>query len=111
MHYKDTDSQPLVEKIRRDVAGQKGTGRWTVISSLDLSVPVTLIGEAVFSRCLSELKDAHVRASKILPNPASNKYQGGYKKFIHSVDKALYAFKIISYAQDFMLMREATRSE
>jgi 6-phosphogluconate dehydrogenase len=111
MRYKDTDGQPLMEKIRRDTAGQKGTGRWTAISSLDLSVPVTLIGEAVFSRCLSELKDERVRASKILSGLDSEKYQDEDKKFIHSIGKALYVSKIISYAQDFMLMREATRSE
>ncbi|KAI8049251.1 6-phosphogluconate dehydrogenase [Syncephalis plumigaleata] len=111
MRYKDSDGQPLVEKIR-DTAGQKGTGKWTAISSLDLGVPVTLIGEAVFSRCLSALKDERVRASEVLSGPSSNKYQGeDKKKFIHSIGKALYASKIISYAQGFMLMREAARNE
>jgi 6-phosphogluconate dehydrogenase len=89
MRYKDTDGQPLVEKIR-DTVGQKGTGKWAAISSLDLGVPVTLIGEAVFSRCLSELKDERVHANKILSGPDNNKYQGE-DKFIHSVGKALYA--------------------
>ncbi|KAI9594609.1 6-phosphogluconate dehydrogenase [Syncephalis fuscata] len=110
MRFKDDDGQPLVEKIR-DTAGQKGTGKWTAISSLDLGVPVTLIGEAVFSRCLSALKDERVQASKVLAGPHNERIQGDKKEFIHSIGKALYASKIISYAQGFMLMREAARNE
>ncbi|KAG0213270.1 6-phosphogluconate dehydrogenase, decarboxylating, partial [Mortierella sp. GBA43] len=85
----------------------KGTGKWTVISALDEGMPVTLIGEAVFSRCLSAIKDERVVAAGILKGPAVSKYTGDKKKFIHDVSKALYASKIISYAQGFMLMREA----
>ncbi|KAI8354267.1 6-phosphogluconate dehydrogenase, decarboxylating [Mortierella sp. GBAus27b] len=106
LKFKDADGSPLVEKIK-DTAGQKGTGKWTVISALDEGMPVTLIGEAVFSRCLSAIKDERVVAAGILKGPAVSKYTGDKKKFIHDVSKALYASKIISYAQGFMLMREA----
>lgn len=101
----DTDGKPLVEKIL-DVAGQKGTGKWTVINSLDLGMPLTLISEAVFARCLSALKDERVEASKLLKGPSSQ-YKGDKKQFIESVKQGLYASKIISYAQGFMLMRQA----
>jgi 6-phosphogluconate dehydrogenase len=111
MRYKDTYGQSFVENTR-DTAGQKGTGKWTAISSLDFSVPVTLIGEAVFLRCLFALKDERVRANKILSDPDSNKYQSEYKKkFIHIIGKALYVSKIISNAQGFMLIREAACNE
>ncbi|RKP14556.1 6-phosphogluconate dehydrogenase [Piptocephalis cylindrospora] len=111
MLYKDTDGKPLVEKIR-DTAGQKGTGKWTAISALDHGIPVTLIGEAVFSRCLSSLKDERTRASKILAGPSTSaRYQGDSKKFIHAIGKALYASKIISYAQGFMLLRQAAKEK
>ncbi|GFN91798.1 6-phosphogluconate dehydrogenase, decarboxylating-like [Plakobranchus ocellatus] len=108
MNFKDTDGAPLVEKIR-DSAGQKGTGKWTAISSLEYGVPVTLIGEAVFARCLSSLKDERVEASKQLQGPAQTKYQGDRKQFIDDIKLALYASKIVSYAQGFMLMREAAK--
>src|SRR6267154_2198657 len=75
---KDTDGSPLVDKIL-DAAGQKGTGKWTTVSSLDLGVPVTLISEAVFSRCLSALKDERVAASHVLPAPAQRGIKGGKK--------------------------------
>lgn len=107
MAYKDEDGGPLVEKIL-DTAGQKGTGKWTGISSLDLGVPVTLIGEAVFSRCLSALKDERVAASKVLSGPKPQ-FSGDKKTFIEDVRKALLASKIISYAQGYMLMREAAK--
>lgn len=106
--FKDKDGQPLVEKIR-DAAGQKGTGKWTAISALDKGMPVTLIGESVFARCLSSLKDERVEASKHLPGPSSSKYSGDKKEFIEHIRKALYASKIVSYAQGFMLMREAAK--
>ncbi|KAI9294232.1 6-phosphogluconate dehydrogenase, decarboxylating [Neoconidiobolus thromboides FSU 785] len=107
--YKDQDGTPLVEKIR-DTAGQKGTGKWTAISALDFGTPVTLIGEAVFARCLSSLKDERIRASKLLAGAESPKISTTDKKeFIKKVGKALYASKIISYAQGFMLMREAAK--
>ncbi|XP_031562245.1 6-phosphogluconate dehydrogenase, decarboxylating-like [Actinia tenebrosa] len=106
--YKDADGSPLVEKIR-DSAGQKGTGKWTAISSLEYGIPVTLIGESVFARCLSSLKDERVEASKHLKGPSSCKYTGDKKEFIEHIRKALYASKIVSYAQGFMLMREAAK--
>lgn len=105
---KDTDGAPLVEKIL-DVAGQKGTGKWTVINSLDLGMPLTLISEAVFARCLSALKDERVIASTVLQGPAVD-FQGDKQEFIEHIRKGLYASKIISYAQGFMLMREAANN-
>lgn len=96
--FKDTDGSPLVEKIR-DAAGQKGTGKWTAISALDYGMPVTLIGESVFARCLSSLKDERIAASKTLKGPEQTKYEGDKKAFVEDIRKALYASKIISYAQ------------
>ncbi|KAJ1674221.1 6-phosphogluconate dehydrogenase, decarboxylating, partial [Spiromyces aspiralis] len=107
--YKEADGSYLLEKIR-DAAGQKGTGKWTAISALDYGMPVTLIGEAVFARCLSSLKDERTRASKILAGPANVRYEGDITKFIDNLEQALYASKIISYAQGFMLMREASKA-
>jgi len=107
LKFKDTDGSALVEHIK-DTAGQKGTGKWTVVSALDNGMPVTLIGEAVFARCLSAIKNERVRASSILSGPNA-KFTGDKKQFIHDVSKALYATKIISYAQGFMLMREAAK--
>jgi len=108
MAYQDSDGTPLVEKIR-DTAGQKGTGKWTAISSLDYGVPVTLIGEAVFARCLSALKSERQEASKDLSGPANAKYSGDVTQFIEDIRLALYASKIVSYTQGFMLMREAAK--
>ncbi|KAI8394296.1 6-phosphogluconate dehydrogenase, decarboxylating [Radiomyces spectabilis] len=108
LKFKDTDGKPLVEKIR-DTAGQKGTGKWTGIDSLDRGIPTTLIGEAVYSRCLSSLKDERVRASKILAGPKDAKYNGDKKQFLDQLGQALYAAKIVSYAQGFMLMRQAAK--
>ncbi|XP_043196406.1 6-phosphogluconate dehydrogenase, decarboxylating-like [Amphibalanus amphitrite] len=108
LKYKDSDGQPLLEKIR-DAAGQKGTGKWTAISALDYGVPVTLIGESVFARCLSSLKDERVTASKHLKGPENAKFSGDKKEFIEQIRQALYASKIVSYAQGFMLMREAAK--
>jgi 6-phosphogluconate dehydrogenase len=106
LKFKDTDGSPLVEKIL-DTAGQKGTGKWTGIDSLDRGIPVTLIGEAVYARCLSSLKGERTRASKILKGPTA-KFSGDDKaKFIAQLGQALYASKIVSYAQGFMLMRQA----
>ncbi len=76
--YKDTDGQPLVEKIK-DSAGQKGTGKWTAISALEYGMPVTLIGESVFARCLSSIKDERVRASGVLRGPEQTTYSGDKK--------------------------------
>ncbi|KAF7728917.1 6-phosphogluconate dehydrogenase, decarboxylating [Apophysomyces ossiformis] len=106
LKFKDTDDKPLVEKIR-DTAGQKGTGKWTGIDSLDRGIPVTLIGEAVYARCLSAIKDERVRASKILVGPKAKYTQGNRDQFLDQLGQALYASKIVSYAQGFMLMRQA----
>lgn len=105
--YKDEDGQPLVEKIL-DAAGQKGTGKWTVIASLDSGIPLTLIGEAVYARALSALKEERVAASKVISGPTP-KFEGDKKQFTDDLRKALYASKIISYAQGFMLMRQAAK--
>lgn len=103
--YKDTDGKPLVENIL-DVAGQKGTGKWTGISALEQGMPVTLIGEAVFARCLSSLKDQRVKLSKLYTGHMP-KFTGDKEQMIEDIKSALYASKIISYAQGFMLMRAA----
>jgi 6-phosphogluconate dehydrogenase len=103
----DTDGKLLLDKIL-DVAGQKGTGKWTAINSVEMGVPVTLIGEAVFARCLSAMKDERVAASKSLSGPTPN-FQGDKKNCLDDIFYALYASKIISYTQGYMLMREASR--
>ena len=108
--FKDVDGKPLVEKIR-DTAGQKGTGKWTAISSLDYGTPVTLIGEAVFARALSAMKDERVLASRVIKGPSDTQYRGDKKDFLFHLQKALYASKIISYAQGFMLLREAAKDQ
>ncbi|CAD6893854.1 unnamed protein product [Tilletia controversa] len=108
LKYNDDDGEPLVTKIL-DSAGQKGTGKWTAINALDLGQPVTLIGEAVFARCLSSLKGERVRASKKLTGPVPKPFEGDKKLFIKDLEQALYASKIVSYAQGFMLMREAAK--
>ena len=105
--FKDDDGNPLVDKIL-DTAGQKGTGKWTGISALDLGTPVTLIGEAVFARCLSALKEERVAAAKELKGPSVEaKVDKAF--FTEDVRQALLASKIVSYAQGYMLMREAAR--
>jgi len=105
---KDEDGEPLVDKIL-DTAGQKGTGKWTGISALDLGVPLTLIGESVFARVLSSLKDERVRASAILGPRPDILFSANRDEVIDALRDALYASKIISYAQGFMLMREAEK--
>ncbi|TPX31347.1 phosphogluconate dehydrogenase (NADP+-dependent, decarboxylating) [Synchytrium microbalum] len=109
MRFKDEDGTALVEKIR-DTAGQKGTGKWTAIQALDLGTPVTLIGEAVFARCLSALKTEREAASKIL-DAHSVEFKGDKKAFIEDIRQAVYAAKIISYAQGFMELREAAKEQ
>ncbi|MDR0452747.1 MAG: decarboxylating NADP(+)-dependent phosphogluconate dehydrogenase [Treponema sp.] len=106
--YKDRDGSPLVDKIL-DTAGQKGTGKWTVISALDEGIALTLIGEAVFSRCLSAIKDERVAAARALegPSPAIGLDKGA---FIRAIKDALFASKIVSYAQGYALMRAAALS-
>src|SRR3989440_9456474 len=105
--FKDTDGQPLVDKIL-DTAGQKGTGKWTVISSQELGIPITLMAEAVYSRCVSALKEDRVAASKKLKGPKP-KISTDRAKFIEDIRLALYASKIVSYTQGYMLMRAAAK--
>lgn len=105
--YKDTDGNPLVDKIL-DKAGQKGTGKWTVDAALEVGIPLTLIGEAVFSRCLSAQKDLRVEVSKHIQAPAIN-FKGDKEQFINDIKYALYAAKMISYAQGYNLMMEAAK--
>jgi len=105
---KDEDGSPIVDKIL-DAAGQKGTGKWTAISALDLGQPLTLIGESVFARCLSALKEERVAASKILQGPASKAAVGDRAEFIENVRRALYCSKIVSYAQGYMLLKAAAK--
>jgi len=102
----DADGKPLLEKIL-DVAGQKGTGKWTGIDALDRGQPLTLIGEAVFARCLSSLKDQRIDASRHYPAPQAAPVKE-HKEFAERIAQALYASKIISYAQGFMLMQSAS---
>lgn len=105
--FKDTDGVAMVDKIL-DAAGQKGTGKWTVNTSLDLGAPVTLISEAVYSRCVSAMKEERVAAARKLKGPRS-KISGDRVKIVEDIRKALYASKIVSYAQGFMMMRNAAR--
>ena len=108
----DEDGLPLVDKIL-DTAGQKGTGKWTVINSQELGIPITLMAEAVYARCVSALKDERVKASKKLrgPKPLIPGAAADAKKkaFIKDIRDALYASKIVSYAQGYMLMRAAAK--
>jgi 6-phosphogluconate dehydrogenase len=107
---KDEDGSPLLDKIL-DTAGQNGTGKWTAISALDLGMPVTLIGESVFARCLSALKDERVAAAKILTGPKKVLTISEKKAFIEDVRRALYCSKMISYAQGYMLLRAAEKEQ
>lgn len=105
--YKDADGSALVEKIL-DTAGQKGTGKWTGVAALDYGIPLTLIGESVFARCLSAQKDLRVMASKSISGPKV-KFDGDKKQFISDIKDALFGAKIISYAQGYNLMMEAAK--
>ncbi len=105
--YKDEDGNPLLENIL-DAAGQKGTGKWTAITALDLGEPLTLIGEAVFARCLSAKKEDRVKASQII-NKNIYKFEGDKKEFVKNIMDALYASKLVSYAQGYELMRSAAK--
>ncbi|HMP74425.1 MAG TPA: decarboxylating NADP(+)-dependent phosphogluconate dehydrogenase [Kiritimatiellia bacterium] len=100
----DADGEPVVEGIL-DAAGQKGTGKWTVTSALDAGQPLTLIGEAVFARCLSAMKEERVAASRMLPGPRPVRFRGNRRAFLKNLMHALYASKIVSYAQGYQLMR------
>ncbi len=124
LNYRDESGDILLEKIK-DSAGQKGTGKiyhqlespkchfvlgkWTAISALEYGMPVTLIGESVFARCLSSLKDEREKASTILRGPEDSKYEGDKAEFVEAIRQALYASKIVSYAQGFMLLRQAAK--
>ena len=105
--FRDEDGEPLLDRIL-DQAGQKGTGKWTGISALDLGIPLTLIGEAVFARCLSAIKDERERAQAVLGGTQVS-FQGDQAAAVRHIRDALYASKIISYAQGYMLMREAAK--
>ena len=106
--YKDENGEIVVDKIL-DTAGQKGTGKWTAVAALDEGVPLTLIGEAVFARCLSAMKNERVEASKLFPKTVPS-FEGDKAEFIENIRKALYASKIISYAQGYTLMRTAAKT-
>ena len=109
LSHKDRDGRPLVDKIL-DTAGQKGTGKWTGIAALDEGVPLTLIGESVFSRCLSAMKEDRVKASEQYTDKHTTAFKGDKKQFVEDIRRALYASKIISYAQGYTLMRTAAKT-
>lgn len=105
--YKTDEGEAVIDQIL-DTAGQKGTGKWTAVSALDLGQPLTLIGESVFARCLSALKDERIEAAKILQGP-NVLFDGDKAALINDLKQALYASKIVSYAQGYQLMREAAK--
>lgn len=105
--FRDEDGQPIVEKIL-DAAGQKGTGKWTGITALDLGVPLTLIAESVFARIISSRKEERMDAARLIKGPVPH-FSGSREVFIDMLEKALFASKIVSYAQGYLLMREAAR--
>ncbi len=105
--YKDEDGNDVIDLIL-DTAGQKGTGKWTAIAALDVGQPLTLIGEAVFARCLSALKEERVAASKVLTGPKPE-FKGDKQAFIEDLKQSLYASKMVSYAQGYQLMRAAAK--
>ncbi|WP_304063148.1 decarboxylating NADP(+)-dependent phosphogluconate dehydrogenase [Pedobacter glucosidilyticus] len=106
--YKEADGTPIVEKIL-DTAGQKGTGKWTGTVALELGIPLTLITESVFSRCLSALKDERVAASKVLTAGPKPSFNGDRQEYINYLRDALYAAKVISYAQGYQMMKAAAK--
>ena len=106
--YKDEDGQPIVEKVL-DTAGQKGTGKWTAVTALDEGISLTLIAEAVFSRCLSAVKEERVAASKVLVGPNAELH-GDRQAMLDAIRQALFASKIVSYAQGYALMRAAAKT-
>jgi len=106
---KDDETGKHVVDLILDAAGQKGTGKWTVINGLDRGAPVTLIAEAVFARTLSAQKDYRVEASKILQGPPPTPFSGDKAKFLEDIQNSLYAAKMVSYAQGFVLLKEAAK--
>eukprot|EP00008_Paramoeba_atlantica_P003508 CAMPEP_0201482296 /NCGR_PEP_ID=MMETSP0151_2-20130828/6589_1 /ASSEMBLY_ACC=CAM_ASM_000257 /TAXON_ID=200890 /ORGANISM="Paramoeba atlantica, Strain 621/1 / CCAP 1560/9" /LENGTH=514 /DNA_ID=CAMNT_0047864937 /DNA_START=72 /DNA_END=1617 /DNA_ORIENTATION=- len=109
MFKKDEETDKDMIDVILDTAGQKGTGKWTAINALDHGMPVTLIGEAVFARCLSAQKEERVEASKILSGPEVAKFEGSREQYLENLKDALYAAKLVSYAQGFVLLREASK--
>lgn len=106
--FKDEDGKPIVDKIL-DTAGQKGTGKWTSVASLDEGIPLTLISQAVYARCLSALKSERVKASKILSGPTPA-FDGDKAKFLNDLKESVYAAKIVSYAQGYTLLQAAAKT-
>jgi 6-phosphogluconate dehydrogenase len=106
--YREADGTPLIDKIL-DTAGQKGTGKWTGTVALDLGIPLTLITESVFARCLSALKEERVAASKVLTAGPTPSFPGDKQKIVNQLRDALYAAKVISYAQGYQMMRAAAK--
>jgi len=106
---KDEETGEYVLDLIVDAAGQKGTGKWTVVNGLDLGAPVTLIGEAVFARTLSSQKEQRVTASKILKGPPAVPFNGDRKQFLNDIRDSIYASKIVSYAQGYVLMGQAAK--
>ena len=102
--HKDEETGKHTVDLIMDRAGQKGTGKWTAIEALDIGQPLTLIGEAVFARCISALKEERVAASKVLNGP-DTKFEGDKAAMVTDLEQALYASKIVSYAQGYQLMR------
>jgi len=105
---KDEQGKYVVDQIL-DTAGQKGTGKWTVMSAADMAVPLTMVAEAVFARCLSAAKEERVSASKLFAGPQS-KWTGDKQAFINAVRDSVFASKLISYTQGYLLMREAAKT-
>jgi len=105
---KDENGNYIVDQIL-DVAGQKGTGKWTVETAADMGVPLTLIAEAVFARCLSSEKEGRVKASKILAGPERQPFQGDKNQLIDDLKEAVLCSKITSYTQGYVLMRAAAK--
>jgi len=105
---KDEQTGKHVVDLILDVAGQKGTGKWTVIAAADMGIPLTMVGEAVFARCLSSLKEERVAASKVMPGPTGH-WTGDKQAFLNSIRDAVFASKLVSYAQGYLLMRAAAK--
>lgn len=106
MAYNDENSEPIIDKIL-DTAGQKGTGKWTAINALQFGIPLSLISESVFARCLSSQKELRVQAAEILSGPKKMAFTN-HPQFIDNLEQALYMAKIISYAQGFTLLKAAS---